>query len=502
MATRTLSDPARIVDSSNVLSQWSQSATAILVVTVMCCIPAAWADRPQLASGFPDFGWMVSPHDYAKTYSHQPLFRLKTDYPTIPPTQLPKLFELDFTSDPLAYLEAVRDYAFEGNVPAFGGGGTEWDPFQNNVRGWYHIPWLHPPMGVYPPDGGTEGFRGLVKEAQIEPYQLAATQAGDYQVYAITLVNAFAGYTLGEMWHNPDAPDPGATDRRFGGGFLPGTVFAKLLFTDAPAEPGQSPRFANDHVPFLRNGVEWQAYITSQWCEQAAPNDACSGKREVKTVRLLQMDVMVRDPRPAALTGWVFGTFAYNGAVGNPSSKFLNLVPLGVQWGNEPSKTRNRTNPYPPIAISKAINPELTQQKVFSMKHTPPQHLGWNGRLNGPADLNTSSCMSCHSVAMYPALVSLVADGMMDAGASKPPPQGGSKAWMEWFQNVPWGTSLDKRAYSTDMSLQVAMSLTNFFNNKGANAQGLWADDFIALPVPISRGGHPKTDKSDEHGKK
>ena len=64
-------------------------------------------------------------------------------------------------------------------------------------------------------------------------------------------------------------------------------------------------------------------------------------------------------------------------------------------WGNDPENTDNNVNPYPPKPISTIINSKLTQQKIFNLKDLPPQHLGWNSRLNGPADLNTSSCISC-----------------------------------------------------------------------------------------------------------
>lgn len=94
--------------------------------------------RERKGVGFPDFGFMVSPAECAAKYSDQPVFRLKTDFPRDMPTDLPTfLTKIDFRKDPLAYILAVRDYAFEGNIPS-------WDPFKNRVRQWYHIPWLHP----------------------------------------------------------------------------------------------------------------------------------------------------------------------------------------------------------------------------------------------------------------------------------------------------------------------------------------------------------------------
>ncbi|MGH9457606.1 MAG: hypothetical protein ACRD2J_08210, partial [Thermoanaerobaculia bacterium] len=296
--------------------------------------PAAQAlwDRKDKAESFPDFGFMVTPQEYFANYSDQPVFRLKTDFPRALPGELPEfMVKWDFRKNPKEYILAARDYSFEGNLP-------EWDPFANRVREWYHIPWLHTTSvgeNAYPPNGGTEGFRGLIKEAPVSPYQLAPTQAGkdgNYSVYAITLVNEHAGYLLGKMWADPDNPDPRTTDARYGGGFPHGTVFAKLLFTDAPQ--------GTDTIPFLENPLQWKAYITENFWK--------SSKRIVGTVNLLQMDIAVRDPRADApgLTGWVFGSFAYNGQLGN-ANKYLNLVPIGVQWGNDPDDRTNTTNPYP-----------------------------------------------------------------------------------------------------------------------------------------------------------
>ncbi len=431
--------------------------------------------RKQRGQGFPDFGFMVSQQEYATKYADQPLFRLKTDYPRRLPAELPAFMRnIDFEKEPLKYIEAVRDYAFEGNLP-------NWDPYQNHVRSWYHIPWLHPTStgpNAYPPNGGTEGFHGLIKEAPLTPQQLGPDQLGkdgDYSVYAITLVNEFAGYTLGKMWADPQNPDPKVTDKRFGGGFPPGTVFAKLLFTDAPQ--------GTDKIAYLENPLTWKAYIT--------PNFWKATTREVCDVHLLQMDIAVRDPRAdqPGMTGWVFGTFVYNGQLNQPN-KFMNLVPAGLMWGDDPENRVNTTNPFPPTQTKP--NPELKQTVIFNTPELPPQHLGWNGRLNGPADLNTTSCFACHVASEYPALTSLVPPTAVPDGGAQPPAKGGTDEWMRWFQNIQCGSSMDPRAYSTDFSFQVAISLTNFYTVKSSLLQGSWASDFALPTKPISRGGSGK----------
>ena len=121
----------------------------------------------------------------------------------------------------------------------------------------------------------------------------------------------------------------------------------------------------------------------------------------VKTVRLLQMDVMARDPRADADVGWVLGTFAYNGMANN-ENRFMNLIPVGMMWGNDPEDNQTNIVTSFPYTETKT-NPDL-EQTIITLANNPElpaQHLGWNGRLNGPADLTTSSCMSCHMAAQY-----------------------------------------------------------------------------------------------------
>jgi hypothetical protein len=277
------------------------------------------------------------------------------------------------------------------------------------------------------------------------------------------------------MWRDPENPDPRTTDARYGGGFPVGTVFAKLLFTDAPQ--------GTDHLPFMQNPLQWTAFITPTFF----PTNSQPVTRYAGKVNLLQMDIAVRDARADApgLTGWVFGTFVYNGQLNKPN-KFMNLVPCGLMWGNDPENRINKTDPFPPVKTR--VNKELLQSVIFEGPTLPAQHLGWNGRLNGPADLNTTSCMSCHIAAQYPAVTSLVPDGAVPDGGPKPPAQGGTDEWMKWFANVRCATSMDQRTYSTDFSFQVAIALQNFFNVRSMMEQGAWASDYALPTKPIARG--------------
>lgn len=433
--------------------------------------------EPKDFSGFPDFGYMVSSSEYEESYSNHPVFKLKTDFPKKLPSKkkLPKVLKIDFEKDWHKYMDSVKEYCFDGNLP-------EWNPHTNKKRDWYHIPWLHPSSPVFPPNGGTEGFHGLIKEAPVGSYQLAEKQTNNYQVYAITLINEYAGYTMGKMWKDKNSPDPRATDARFGGGFPEGTVFCKLLFADVQPD---------DHsVPYLENPIQWQGYITESWD---------SPIREVRYLRLLQMDIMVRDKRADPWMGWVLGTFAYNGELNSKHCKgkekdmacrFNNLVPVGLQWGDDPKVTENIINAYPYSETK--TNPNLKETVINDSPDLPPQHLGWGLRLNGPADLNTSSCMSCHTAAQFPAITPLVPPGATVTGGFAPPPTAGTPEWMKYFINIPAATSADPRAYSTDFSLQVAMSLQNFADAKKKSEEGYWAIEFGKDVKPITRSGKSK----------
>jgi hypothetical protein len=417
---------------------------------------------------------MISSQVYIDSFPHEPLFRLKCDFPNELPSELPEFLNIDFKKESLKYIEAVKNYGLEGNTP-------QWNPYKNKVRNWYHIPWLHPSTegdAAYPPNGGTEGFHGLIKEAPVDAFQLGPDLKGvdgSYSVYAITLINDMAGYAMGRMWKDPDNPDLKVLDKRYkDGGFPVGTVFIKLLFTDAPK--------GVDRVDYLVNPLTWKAYITENFWK--------SSTRVVSDVHLLQMDVSVRDARADRSptnpegTGWVFGTFCYNGKL-NRKDKFMNLVPVGVMWGNDPNNRINKTSAFPPIKT--VVNHELKETVIFESEDLPPQHLGWNGRLDGPADLNTVSCMSCHNAAQYPAITSLVPTGAAPDGGKNPPVQGGSEEWMKWFKNINCGTSMNQKVYSTDFSFQVAIALQNFYSAKNAREKGIWKSEYKAPPVRISR---------------
>lgn len=413
----------------------------------------ALASGTAYAGTFPDFGFAPPSSFKGK------LFELSQDFPKSPPTTLPAFFKSLPTAPSndfevwRAYVDEVKAYCLEGNVAA------DWVVQNNKVRNWYHAPWQH-----YGPLG-REGIHGLTKEAPIASLQLAPTQKTGGQTYAVGIYNDIGGYTFGRVWQDPQNPDPSVTSAP--NSFGDGTVVCKALFADVVLK----------EVPFLVNPIIWQGYIT---------DDFNSANRTIKPVALIQMDFAVRDKRIKE-TGWIFGTFQYNGAVGDKPD-WNNLVPVGVMWGNDPEITDSTyTNKQPTVT---RINPNLQQTAINAKPELPPTHLGWNGRLNGPVDNPVSSCMSCHMTAESPQLSPL-----NPTFAPNAPPIG-SAAWMRWFQNEMAGVPFDSGTLSTDYSLQLADGIANFYNWK-CNEGGIYADGKNACEQ--ASGKRLKLLKSSEH---
>ncbi len=384
---------------------------------------------------YPDFGYLPSPTQYKGR-----VFNLSQRYPKQMPDEsmLPKFLEINFKEDWHDYLMAARSYCLKGNVQG-GDVANDFDAALEKKPIWFHIPWQH--YGK----NGREGVHGLTKEAPVSKEQLAIGQ--DYskgQMYAIGLYNSFGGYTIGQVWADKKHPDAKKAL------FPVGTVVCKILFTDVPVA----------QVPSLKDPLLWNAYVTDEYR---------STTRVFNDIALIQMDLMVRDDR--APHGWVFGNYQYNGAQGN-SNKWENLMPLGIMWGNDPGVydpsindgDGEYTNPAP--AVTK-INPNLKETIINpDTSELPPTHLGWNGRLNGPADNPRSSCFSCHMTAQAPQRSP--ASPLFLSTPLKPSDDG----WMRWFQNLNCGERFDtnKPTTSTDFSLQLSAGLQNFYNwrNEGS----------------------------------
>src|SRR5438270_6684330 len=244
-----------------------------------------------IAGNFPDS------HDSVPSNWRGNIFRLSQQFPPSDPSRAVPAptypwQQIDFRAQPAAYIKAVYDYVQEGNRE------VDWNVQNNAVRPWYHAPWMH--FG----DKGREFVRGMTRErttpapAQPGTGELGPQQTKCFQNWAVGFLNAPGGYTMDQVWANPDAPDP------LKALFPEGTVAAKLLFTSANV----------DQAPYLDGTLEWEANID----ELVAGDPKCSstGVRKIQKLRLLQMDLAIRDPRANDTAGWVFATYSYDASRG------------------------------------------------------------------------------------------------------------------------------------------------------------------------------------------
>jgi len=355
-----------------------------------------------VAGSFPDSGVPLPPGWSG------PVFHLSQTYPQQIPADTYPWLQFDPTTQPDEYMFSVLKYCLEGNVE------TDWSLQANNKRGWYHAPWMH--WGAH----GREPIHGLTFERMSQPGELAPQQTAVLQNWAVGMYNAPGGYTLGQVWVDPLKPNTAAA------AFPPNTVSIKLLFTEGT--PNQ--------VPYLAGSKAWPAYVFVN-----PLNTAPGAARVVKTLYLLQVDVAVRDQRVNNTTGWVFGTFIYDGR-NQGDDPYSKLRPVGLMWGNDPA--------LGPTQYQQGSRP--TQTRLYQPTQAIMRHYGWLGRLNGPVDNPKSSCLSCHSTAQWPVAAPMVPP------ANTPE---GSPAWMQWFRNIPAGQPFSNGAASLDYSLQLASGIQN-----------------------------------------
>lgn len=337
------------------------------------------------------------------------VFQLSQDYPEKLVKEKDLAWEqIDFKKEPEKYLKAVLNYAIEGNEE------VDWAGQNNKTRKWYHAPWLHWDSN------GREFVHGLTRERDSLPGELAKSQTNQYQNWGVGLYNAAGGYTVGQVWQNPQAPDPSKAD------FPVGTVSVKLIFTQADEK----------EVAYLKGAKTWEAFIHE--------NLKDSLKRKIESLRLIQVDLAVRDSR-AEETGWVFGAFVYNGIL-EGKTVWDKMVPVGLMWGNDPEITEEMMAAKEAVIKETWLNPDLDFL---------PGKGGYAGRMNGPVDNPASSCLSCHATAQQVPISPLL-----------PPDTLPLKLKMQWFRNLKYPEPFDQGQQSLNYSLQLSEGIRNFYAAK------------------------------------
>lgn len=376
------------------------------------------------------------------------VFELSQDYPkTLKEENYPWL-KIDFKKNPEEYMKAVLQYSLEGNIE------VNFKGQDNKIRKWFHAPWLHDD-GRYAPTGeyignGREYTHGLTRERSTPKFEIHTLQDVELESWAVGMYNAPGGYAIGQVWNSPAAnPNPEKAN------FPEGTVSCKLLFTDGTV----------DKVPFLKNTLEWTANIYP--CNPTA--SSCTNKKRInRTVRLLQIDISIKDKR-ATDTGWVFGTFMYDAS--NPGKTvWERMVPVGLSWGDDVKVTTdlNKDGAFINKDIKESyINASLIEIKDKQYKDEAyMRYHGLGGRLNGPVDNPVSSCISCHGQAGVNAKGVPMAMGDFSKKRTNYP----MSSFNLYFTNVKPGSykrTFNGADYTTlDYSLQLSAGIRNYYNNE------------------------------------
>jgi hypothetical protein len=350
------------------------------------------------------------------------------DFPKRPVADRHPWDGISYRQDPKRYLATVLTYVLEGQDR------QSWRVQDNKVRHWYHMPW----MGLGPT--GREFIHGLTRERDFQPGALGAAQTKCRQNWAIAFFNPTGAYTLGRIWQpalRRKAPDLSHLP------FEAGTVVAKFVFTEAAADDA----LLLIGAPELRADIHARANAADVACP-----DATTARRAPQQLRLIQVDLAIKEARADYKTGWVFASFVYDGRkAGN--DPWAKLEPVGLMWGNDPFLTD----------ADAASGKKPLESLVFTdlgLGHA----FGRGGRMNGLVDEGNSACSSCHMAAQWPT-----------AAHMTPQPD-----WAEakcWFRNLdaryPFGLEPGANHKCADLpptsamvpldfSLQLAIALRNW----------------------------------------
>ena len=413
--------------------------------------------------------------DFPPPLGAKQVFELSQDYPETYETEDYPWLKIDFRKEPDAYIKTVLAYALEGNLE------VNFRGQENKIRKWYHAPWLH--FG----DKGREYINGLTRERAAPPLEIHDQQDEWLENWAVGMYNAPGGYTLGQVWKvDSNVPKTENAD------FPEGTVSFKLLFTGGTV----------DKVPFLENTLMWEANIYENNGKKLNEKNMPE-TRVNKTVRLLQIDIAVKDNRSTDV-GWVFGTFMYD-ASQKGSTVWDRMVPVGLSWGDDPTVTKDREKK------GAYVNNELQQSYINEAlirkndgdygNRAYVKYHGVGGRLNGPVDNPVSSCISCHSQA-----------GINKEGQPMRMGAFGSKnattsidTFKVYFDNEKSGaytrSFYEKEYTTTDYSLQISGAIRNYYiaqqsikhankTKKPANRLDKIEDELDGRTPDVSRGGN------------
>jgi hypothetical protein len=389
------------------------------------------------------------------------VFKLSQNYPDkLPPKEKYPWLRIKFKNggpvDPQAYLRAMLKYGLEGNVE------VDFYVQDNRVRRWYAMPWMDWNTEVaadWPGTDGREFVHGMTHEFDSGPGVLSTLQKTFVQTWSSAYYNDRAGFGVGQVYCNPDSPDPSALnpDPKGLNNFADGSYIIKLLFSSVTEE----------QLPIIKNTLVWQGdTFVSVDPKYRNQGPISRYKRTIQPVRLLQIDVAVRDDRSP--TGWLLGTFSYDGTRSG-KTPWDRMVPLGLQWGSNPRMTYSETCDAKGKCNRKKLTEQWINEVAAKRMTTPPlalDHLGYAGRLAGPVDNANAACMGCQQTAGFPPVAIMpefsVLAPVLGLDDTKNIAEN-QDFRMNYYKNVVSGVTFsDRQLYSSDFSLQLSMSLNNF----------------------------------------
>lgn len=388
-----------------------------------------------------------------------PLFSLNHNWPTAADPLKDAPWQKAIGNGPIttdnaaAYASALKTAVSE-NARALIMHYDSWDAAKAS---WYNEPWL---------GSLREAIHGTYVAGEFGPAIFPDTGLrATFNTHVLTYYDQRAAYSLFHLWGD-SAMHP--TLQTENAQFVEGSIVVKAAMfasTDLKQPTGW--------WDAMNGAQEWPLYIPVGKAPPAVP---VKPRPKVWPSYVAQFDIIVKDTQSSPQTGWVFMTLVYDASA--PGDVWDKMVPLGVQWGNDPEATTEGAT-----LTENWINPKAP---LYST-----QTLGWGGRLSGPNDggrndivvdgkpiknAPDSGCMSCHSTAQwnidkhemvsfllpsfatddpkYPGFFTCNDKGERDpnqkTGTYICSPAPGSADWMKWFQNRLGDVPMDQGSFATD----------------------------------------------------
>jgi len=356
-----------------------------------------------------------------------------------------------------------------------------YDTWDAAKAGWYNEPWL---------GSLREAIHGTYAAGEFNSSSFPGTGLRvQFNTNVVTYYDARAAYTLSKFW-GTSAMKPNLNTQS--AQFPEGSIVVKAAVF--ASEDQKNPLNWWDAM----NGAQaWNMYIGVGPSGSNPPPQVWPGY-------VAQFDIIVKDSQSSPKTGWVFMTLVYDSST--PGDVWDKMVPLGVQWGNDPEAT----------------DPTMPLQETWNNPKAPlysTQTLGWGNRLSGPNDgarndiaangiimknAPDSGCMSCHSTSQWngnlhkmvtfllpsypapafpnwPPFLSCGDDGKPIQPSKKTNPGNyicspvpGSSEWMKWFQDRHGDQPMDAGSFATDFDEVFSFkSLKLWWQAVGPANQGL-----------------------------